>query len=401
MTGCHECKVLTRRRFLKTAGVGLGAAALSDPLLRMLTAAYAQSSGGTGNLLVLCQLNGGLDALSFLAPIGNSAYRSRRPLLALGADAVTPLGDHPEYGITNLMPIFSELYAQRQLAIVQQVAYPESNGSHFESQDIYEYGVRNLGSAEGTKAPWYDRLRKLYFDGPYQVLDVHVVGDPKIYGYPDDTYHRAGQDAFGRLARMEKQRTARQKSVADACARIDAMAEDLRARTADFQSAGDLRGQFYVAAGLAYAGLGTKIIRLSIGGFDTHASQIDANARLFPALNEEVAQFVSDLKMMGLWEKTCICFYTEFGRRNEENGSPGTDHGHGGHMMLAGPAVRGGLHGQSVSTADINQDSLPYYVDFRAVFGACIKDWLGFDPRPVFEIAGEHYDANVGSTLFA
>ncbi len=401
MHGCDECKTLTRRRFLKTAGIGLTTTAFSDPLLRMLTAAYAQSAGGSGNLLVLCQLNGGLDALSFLAPFSSSVYRSRRPQLALGADAVTPLPDRPELGITNLMPMFSELYAEGQLAIVQQVAYPESNGSHFESQDIFEYGVRNLGSPEGTRATWYERLRSLYFDGPFRVLDARTVGDPKNYGYPDSTYRRAAQDNFGRLARMEKARTAYQQRVAEAYARIDSMAADFRARTADFEPSGELRGQFYRAAAIAYAGLGTKIIRLSIGGFDTHASQLSANERLFPSLDSELQQFINDLKIMGLWEKTCICFYTEFGRRNAENGSPGTDHGHGGHMMLAGPGVRGGLYGQNVTSADMNAESLPYYVDFRGVFSSCIRDWLGFDPRPVFQIDGETYDENVGGTLFA
>jgi hypothetical protein len=59
------------------------------------------------------------------------------------------------------------------------------------------------------------------------------------------------------------------------------------------------------------------------------------------------------------------------------------------------------LHGQSVTTNDLNQDSLPYYVDFRAPFSTCIRDWLGFDPQPIFQIGGETYDENVGSSLFA
>jgi hypothetical protein len=61
--------------------------------------------------------------------------------------------------------------------------------------------------------------------------------------------------------------------------------------------------------------------------------------------------------------------------------------------------VRGGLHGQRVTSSDLREGNLPYYVDFRGVFSSCIRDWLGFDPRPIFEIEGETYDQNVG-TLF-
>jgi uncharacterized protein (DUF1501 family) len=93
-------------------------------------------------------------------------------------------------------------------------------------------------------------------------------------------------------------------------------------------------------------------------------------------------------------------FYTEFGRRNRENGSPGTDHGAGGHMILAGPRVAGGLKGQNVTTSDLNQGSLPYYVDFRAVFSNTIGNWLGFDPNPIFRIGNEAFDANTGGALF-
>lgn len=400
MSECRDCRI-SRRKFLKSAGVGVGALAMTDPILNMVAKTFAQSAGGTGNLLVLCQLDGGLDVLSFLAPFTSQVYKSRRPILALTPELVTPLSDHPELGINNQFSFFSELYAQRQLAIVQQVGYPESNGSHFESQDIYEYGVRNLASMSGSNLSWFERLRKTYFDEPFGVLDTNTIGDPRYYGYPDQTYRKASQEAFGRLARLQRERTTMQQSIADAYARIDTRGQEIREKTEAFESTGEARGEFFRAAQLASAKLGTQILKLRYGGFDTHGDQLSANEDLFPRLNNEFQQFVNDLQSMGLWERTCVCFYTEFGRRNEENGSPGTDHGYGGHMILAGPAVNGGLHGQKVGTNDLNQDSLPYYVDFRAVFGSCIEDWLGFDPKPIFELDGENYDTQIGSSLFS
>ena len=71
--GCQEWNQVTRRDFLRRSGGALGALALGDALLGSVAASYAQSVGGTGNLLVLCELAGGLDALSFIAPFTNAA----------------------------------------------------------------------------------------------------------------------------------------------------------------------------------------------------------------------------------------------------------------------------------------------------------------------------------------
>ncbi|MFQ5423448.1 MAG: DUF1501 domain-containing protein [Phycisphaerae bacterium] len=400
MASCNECKTLNRRAFLRHGGLMLGGLALADPLLRNVAATYAQSAGGTGNLLVLCELAGGLDALSVLAPFRDPTYLSKRPNLALAETDVTPLPDHPEYGLNALFPFFSDLYQQGQLGVVQQVGYPNANGSHFESREVYRFGVRNLASSVGVSAPWYERLRKTYFNEPFGVLDTQTIGDPRNFGYPDTTFRKAAQDAFGRLARMKTGRNEIQTGVLDTYKRIDENGAQIRTRSEAFTSTGSARGEFFRAATLASTGLGTRVLKLRYGGFDTHGSQAAANARLFPKINDEFQQFVDDLKAMGVWDRTCVLFFSEFGRRNAENGSPGTDHGHAGHMILAGPRVNGGLHGQNVTTADLNERSLPFYLDFRAVFGATIRDWLGFDPGPIFRLDGETFDENLGSALF-
>lgn len=398
---CRECQEWSRREFFRRSGLAVGALAFADPILRLVGESYASTPAGTGNILVLCQLNGGLDALSFLAPYTNPVYVSNRLKLALTDAEVVPIPGNPDYGINKQFQFFSDLYAQNQLAVFQQVGYPKPNGSHFESQEIYEFGVRNLASGVGTSAPWYERLRKTYFNEPFGVLDTRTIGDPSRYGYPDETYRRAAQIAFGRLATMKQGRNPSQQAVLDRYKNIDALGEELRVKTQGFNSTGTFRGPFYYAAMLASAQLGTQIFKVEYGGFDTHGSQKTANATLFPRLNNEFQQFVADMQALGLWDRTAVLFYTEFGRRNKENGSPGTDHGHGNHMILAGPRVAGGLKGQAVTTYDLQQPNLPWYTDFRAVFSGVISNWLGFDPRPIFQIDGETYDENPGGTLFA
>src|SRR5215470_7721512 len=135
---CRECELMSRRSLLIKSGAAFGALAAADPLMRMMASSYAQTAGGTGNILVLCQLNGGLDCLSFLAPFQNATYQALRPRLKLDATMVNPLPDNGEYGINKQFQFFSDLYALGQLAIVQQIGYPDANGSHFESQEIFE-----------------------------------------------------------------------------------------------------------------------------------------------------------------------------------------------------------------------------------------------------------------------
>lgn len=401
---CWECEQVTRRKFLKFTGAGVGTMALVDPLLSLVASTYAQTSGGTGNLLVLCQLEGGLDALSVLAPYANPVYMANRPQLKLGSMQVTPLPGRPELGINTAFPFFSQMYAQGQCAIVQQVGYPNPNGSHFESQDIFELGVRNLAEPAVNGVSWYERLRRSYFNQPYGLLETRRIGDATRYGYPDYSWRLSGQEGFGRLASAKlanNRLSSTQRSLVEQYAHIDTTSADLRTRTSSFVSTGSARGEFYRAAQLASAGLGTQILKLRYGGFDTHGSQRAVEQTLFPRLNNEFQQFVADLQSLGLWDRTTIIFYSEFGRRNRENASPGTDHGWGGHMYLFGPHVRGGLYGQEPTSSDLQQNDLRGYVDFRAVFSACIRDWLGFDPRPIFQIGGESYDENVGAALFA
>ena len=45
--------------------------------------------------------------------------------------------------------------------------------------------------------------------------------------------------------------------------------------------------------------------------------------------------------------------FSEFGRRPEENGSLGTDHGTAGPVFLAGPSVKAGLVGKTPVLGDL------------------------------------------------
>ena len=97
-------------------------------------------------------------------------------------------------------------------------------------------------------------------------------------------------------------------------------------------------------------------------------------------LNDAVDAFAKDLQAQGNFDKTAIMSFSEFGRRVQENGSAGTDHGTAEPLFVIGGGVKGGLYGSYPSMSDLDQGDLKFTTDFRGVYGSIVADWLGGDP---------------------
>ena len=85
---------------------------------------------------------------------------------------------------------------------------------------------------------------------------------------------------------------------------------------------------------LVAGGLKTKVYICSIGGFDTHSSQVNTNAKetgthanLLTQLSDGIKAFMDDLKGLNASKRVLGMTFSEFGRRIKSNGSNGTDHG--------------------------------------------------------------------------
>lgn len=75
--------------------------------------------------------------------------------------------------------------------------------------------------------------------------------------------------------------------------------------------------------------------------------------------------------------------FSEFGRRVSENASEGTHHGAAGPMFLCGGGLRPGIIGRRPSSTDLQDGDLKYQIDFRQVYAAVLKSWLGADPTAI------------------
>jgi uncharacterized protein (DUF1501 family) len=117
--------------------------------------------------------------------------------------------------------------------------------------------------------------------------------------------------------------------------------------------------------------------------FDTHVQQTDLHARLLMYTADSVRAFMEDMKRIGRADDVAVMMFTEFGRRVEENGSLGTDHGTATPMFIVGKGVKGGLYSQHPSLTDLDDGNLKMTTDFRRVYATMIKEWLGFDDTEV------------------
>jgi uncharacterized protein (DUF1501 family) len=134
---------------------------------------------------------------------------------------------------------------------------------------------------------------------------------------------------------------------------------------------------------LVKAGVPTRVFSVALGGFDTHASQPDQHARLMGVVDAALSGFLASLEGHPNGAKVTVLVYSEFGRRVAANASNGTDHGTAGPVLVLGPQVAGGFHGEPPSLTDLDQGDLKHTVDYRSVYSALLGSVLGIDPAAV------------------
>jgi uncharacterized protein (DUF1501 family) len=161
-----------------------------------------------------------------------------------------------------------------------------------------------------------------------------------------------------------------------------------------YPNSGTLSSRLRMAAHLLAANLGTRIITIHWGGFDTHTNQLGAQDKQLAELSRALGAFQADLTARGIDGRVATLVFSEFGRRVKETpdstpgaGDAGTDHGAGGLMLAMGTGVRGGFAADwpgcrpqdLVPANNPAQGNLQVPTDFRSVFKAVIEEWLGDD----------------------
>ena len=161
-----------------------------------------------------------------------------------------------------------------------------------------------------------------------------------------------------------------------------------------------LAAQLKAVAKLVAGGLKTKIYMVSMGGFDTHAGQVNGgnpltgnHSGLLKQVSDAITAFMADLKFLGVSNRVLGMTFSEFGRRMQSNGSLGTDHGAAQPVFLFGESVKQGILGKNpdipVNTQAI--DNVPMQYDFRSVYSTILRDWFCLPPKDVDTVLLKNY----------
>jgi uncharacterized protein (DUF1501 family) len=181
-----------------------------------------------------------------------------------------------------------------------------------------------------------------------------------------------------------------QRSALETYATIDRlrtiMEEDLKAERSGRRvfyngpfANGDLARSLSLIANMIAAEFGTRVFYVSIGGFDTHADQVQQHQQLLQQVADGITGFFQQLEKSGHATRVLVMTFSEFGRRVHENGSKGTDHGAASCLFVAGPGVKGGAIGEHPSLANLDSGDLRHHTDFRQVHATLLDGWLGCD----------------------
>lgn len=411
--------VISRRGFMKASC--LTAAAVAAP--HFIFDAYATKSGKT---LVVVFLRGGFDGLNFLIPLtgaDRTSYMAARPTLQIPTGDTLPLNGTSAFGLHPSARGLQQLYNDSKLAIVRGFGFPLPNLSHFDAQSKIERGI--VDAADNSISTGL--LTRAYNanlptgEPAMPILAACNTTPASVLGMPTAiTMSTAGSFKLGSGLGNKWQST------------VDVTTGELWAGPTAYDAGGTnavyamelVKAQAYDSTIPAYYGtsgfstqlytvfqtiqknLGCTYAQVDKGGWDCHSGQggavIEGDDNFFSDmlidLSTALSGFYQDLETNGLQNQVTTLVYSEFGRRVEENGSGGTDHGRGGVALALGGEVNGGkLHGSWAGLNDLEDGNVKVTNDYRQLVAEALVDQMGHATSALTEVfPGYAYPGPIG-----
>jgi uncharacterized protein (DUF1501 family) len=359
-----------------------------------------QNTAPRGDTLVVVFLRGAADVLNMVVPHGEDAYYQLRPSLGIARpDDMKKRKEERAVdldGFFGLHPNMESLlgaWQSEQLAIIHACGAPDESRSHFKAMELMERGVDdergpasgwigrhlatlNTGNTSPLRAvgmgtrPQKSLTGSVPVSALRSIADFHLGGDQRALQqmrlalntvYQNDVL---GQDTL---------------SIMDTLQTLDPLKYSA-AREAKYPDT-----EFGLAlkqtAMLIKAQVGLEVSAIDLGGWDTHFAQGSATG-IMPNLMKDLAEGLSAFHadMFDHQNQLTTVTMSEFGRRASENGSLGTDHGHGSMMMVLGGNVDGGkVHGEWPGMEEgqlIGPGDLAVTTDYRDVLSEILTKRL-------------------------
>lgn len=399
---------LSRRSFLKTSMVGAGAIGVSKSFFPSWMPRMAfRPEGATANrdVLVCIFLRGGIDALAAVPPFGEGAnYYDKRPtqhVLEPGAGPNSALDLDGFFGLHPTMAPLKEIYDDDALSIIHATGLTRGSRSHFDAMLYMEFGTPGQKT---TGSGWIARHLKTASwqnSSPFRAIGLGDIMPNSLAGSPVPLalksiadFHLRGregeirkmQQALSRMYRVDAPAEPLENQAAlvfDTMEMIEALNPDSYqpSNGADYgeDDEGFATGLRQIAQ-LIKADVGLEVACVDLGGWDTHENQgtFDGSFEyLLSTLSNGLAAFYQDLSDQ--MANVTVVTMSEFGRTLDENGSAGTDHGHGGFMMLMGGGVQGGVtvDWPTLAPEALSGGDLAVTTDYRDVLADVLKNRVG------------------------
>ena len=402
-TGLDRRTFVTRTLGLTLSVYGIGKLGLFDEGIARAASGPAQP------VLVSVFLPGGTDALSVLYPGMDSTYRRLRPQLKLDpADGQAFTEDTRLFWHPKLSPL-AQLHGEGKVSVLPAVGYTHPDQSHFTSRHYWEVGATDASLMSGWMGRYLDRAGDL--DNPLQGLSLDYQLQPALasarvpvasLAAPDEYTFDApgvwGQVEDRMLETLAPLGARRKDPFLNQAASATAASDRLRRQLAPFAQSGgygtpvpypDVDDSFpHQLAGLAAmiaANLPLRCVAITAPGeYDTHDDQPQALADGLDVTARSLYSFQRDLEARGLADRVLVLVWSEFGRRAEENGSTGTDHGAAGTAFLIGTRAKGQMIGEFPGVDNLDDDgNLKATADFRGIYCSLIEQWLNADAAVV------------------
>lgn len=421
---------MKRRDFIKrVAPMSLLPFAINGQPLRAygsLLGAEAEDFVDTDHVLVLIQLSGGNDGLNTVIPLDQySNLSTARPDVLIPENTVLSLNGTSATGLHPAMGKLRNLYNDGKVNIIQSVGYPNQNYSHFRSTDIWltasdEDEVLDSGwIGRYLSNEWPNYPNGFPNDDMEDPLAIQIgsVVSPVCQGLavnmgfaianPSNFYQLLTGD-FGPTpntwagTELEYIRTTAYQSN-EYAQRVKAAYESSTTQSTEYPNPTTyLSEQLKIVSRLIAGGLKTRVYVVSLGGFDTHANQVDPtstndvgyHADLLANLSDSIHGFQDDITKMGLADRVIGMTFSEFGRRIVSNASSGTDHGAAAPVFMFGNNIKSGITGSNPTipaNATVN-NNLEMENDFRSIYADILEKWFCLDASSTDSVMLKQFD---------
>ncbi|HEY0048272.1 MAG TPA: DUF1501 domain-containing protein [Pyrinomonadaceae bacterium] len=398
---------MDRRYFLKSSGIALAGFGLMSAapnfLHQFAEAQTLVNAKGRRKILITIFQRGAVDGLNMVVPYGDDNYYELRRSIAIQspnqADGAINLDGY--FGLHPSLKPLEAFWKNKQLAVIHSVGSPNNTRSHFDAQDYMESGTPGVKS---TRDGWLNRVlqtNKSDKDSPFRAVSMTTQIPRSLIG-------RAPTVAMTNLADFSIKAGAYTQSVAGGFEGIwqenskDGLGETGKET---FEAVNFLKqanpAQFKPDNGAIYPNTPfgrslrqiAQLIKADVGleiaftdtpglNWDTHANQGGARGQLANLLRDfgaGLAALAADLGQR--MDDVVILTMSEFGRTARQNGTNGTDHGHGNAMLVLGNSVKGGkVYGdwKGLKPDQLNEGrDLAVTTDFRDVFAEASMKHLG------------------------